>query len=154
MIINHHEKFIKEQQSWFYQEIKGFGNSPFPFYIFQLIPLAIWEAVFIEVILIAKVAVAMNVTSEATKYKHGWAIDHSRVIISRCWWKASVESTAPRLFSNIKSKEVIEHPLAIVSAKDIDGIFVGNYSVLAPTVTNEACTFWQKGPLVDFLTWS
>ena len=72
----------------------------------------------------------MYVAGIAAKYKHGAAIYHSRMMITRRWWCSSGTGTSPALVLDTEAYQIVQHALAIVAAKDKHGILVGHHSVL------------------------
>ena len=54
------------------------------------------------------------------------------MVIAWCRRLSSRESSSPWLFFDVEPQQVIQHVLAIVSSKNINGIFERNYSVLTP----------------------
>ena len=72
-----------------------------------------------------------------------------------CWRciLRSGEGSSPALLLNVKPQEVVQHALAIVPAKHVDGVLVGNYRVLGTASPHKLITCRHFSPSVDCLKW-
>ena len=79
----------------------------------------------------------------------------SRRIKPWCWRciLRSGEGSSPALLLNVKPQEVVQHALAIVPAKHVDGVLVGNYRVLGTASPHKLITCRHFSPSVDCLKW-
>ena len=82
------------------------------------------------------------------------------IILSRrfkpwCWRciLRSGEGSSPALLLNVKPQEVVQHALAIVPAKHVDGVLVGNHRVLGTASPHKLITCRHFSPSVDCLKW-
>lgn len=89
----------------------------------------------------------MDVACVTAKHEHRTAVHIGRMMISRSWWSARRERSAPRFVLDIEPYQIVQHTFAIVAAKHIDGIFVRDYGVLAAPRPNKLIAFEHSFPL-------
>ena len=70
-----------------------------------------------------------------------------------CWRciLRSGEGSSPALLLYVKPQEVVQHALAIVPAKHVDGVLVGNHRVLGTASPHKLITCRHLSPSVDCL---
>lgn len=56
---------------------------------------------------------------------------YSRVVISWSRWHAHAASLSPGLFSDVKSDQIVQHRLPVITTKHVNCIFVGHCCVFA-----------------------
>ena len=79
----------------------------------------------------------------------------SRRIKPWCWRciLRSGEGSSPALLLNVKPQEVVQHALAIVPAKHVDGVLVGNHRVLGAASPHKLITCRHFSPAMNCLKW-
>ena len=72
-----------------------------------------------------------------------------------CWRciLRSGEGSSPALFLDVKPQEVVQHALAIVPAKHVDGVLVGNHRVLGAASPHKLITCRHFSPAMNCLKW-
>lgn len=109
------------------------------------------EFVFPQVVFVGQVDVAVNVAGVAAENKHGRLVDDGAVVVARSRQQAagSDQGTTPRLFLRVKPEEIVEHGLAVVAAKDVERVLVGDQGVLGPSRAHKLVAVGHLAPSVN-----
>lgn len=91
------------------------------------------EVILEQIILITKIGVGVYISSVAAEHEHRRAVDHCGVMVARRGRRAGRERPAPGLLLHVEAQQVVQHPLAVVAAEDVNRVLVRDDGVLAAT---------------------
>ncbi len=119
-----------------------------------LVPLSGGKRILKEVISVPQMQICVDVACVSAENKHGVLVDDGRVMVARRRGRACRKGPTPGLLLNVEPQQVVQHALAIVAAKYVHCITVGDDGVLGSGSSHKDVALWHFSPQMNCFEWS